>query len=277
MPFTIHDIKMNGIKYPVGVIPLDILVSAIEKERLVESIKGVPGNINYGFDYKEREITLNFWLKHYHGEHDQKLLKSKLYAMLDSQPYFYISDDRLPTRVLKVAIDEPYMPDRINGTNIHTLEVKAQVIGLPFWQSKYTTQDVEKNSFTSIVEQFGLADGINVDYPNYSFTDNNFTVWNGGNTTIDYRNMYLKIEVQNLTTKGDFTIENLNTGDRFIFNKEVNNQNLVLNGPVITVANDNRLRDTNHAFIKLKPGENKIKISNGTFSEINFDFRYLYK
>ncbi|MDN8759675.1 phage tail family protein, partial [Staphylococcus aureus] len=130
---------------------------------------------------------------------------------------------------------------------------------------------------TSIVEQFGLADGINVDYPNYSFTDNNFTVWNGGNTTIDYRNMYLKIEVQNLTTKGNFTIENLNTGDRFIFNKEVNNQNLVLNGPVITVADDNRLRDTNRAFIKLKPGANEIKISNGTFSKVNFDFRFLYK
>lgn len=134
---------MNKIDYPVGVLPLDFLVSAIEKERYVENIKGIPGAVNYGFDYKEREVTLNFWLRHYHGEHDQKLLKSELYAMLDSQPYFYISDDRLPTRVLKVAIDEPYMPDRINGINIHTLEFKAQVIGLPFWRTKYTTQDIE--------------------------------------------------------------------------------------------------------------------------------------
>ena len=76
---------MNKIDYPVGVLPLDFLVSAIEKERYVENVNGIPGNINYGFDYKDREVSLNFWLRHFHGEHDQKLLKSELYAMLDCQ------------------------------------------------------------------------------------------------------------------------------------------------------------------------------------------------
>lgn len=83
MPFTIFDTNMNEIDYPVGVLPLDFLVSAIAKERYIETVNGIPGNVNYGFDYKDREVALNFWLRHFHGEHDQKLLKSELYAMLD--------------------------------------------------------------------------------------------------------------------------------------------------------------------------------------------------
>lgn len=276
MTFSLYNPNMKKIDYPVGVTPLDFLVSSIERERYSESIKGIPGDVYYGIDYKNREVTLKFQMEHYNDTFDYRLMRDELYNILGTYNSLYVIDEKLPTRMLKIAIDNSYIPERY-GYWYSTLDITTTTITLPFWQSKYTTQDVEKNSFTSIVEQFGLADGLNIDYPNYSFTDNNFTVWNGGNTTIDYRNMYLKIEVQNLTTKGNFTIENLNTGDRFIFNKEVNNQNLVLNGPVITVADDNRLRDTNRAFIKLKPGENKIKISNGTFSEINFDFRYLYK
>lgn len=277
MPFTIHDPDMNKIDYPVGVLPLDFLVSAIEKERYVENIKGIPGTVNYGFDYKEREVTLNFWLRHYHGEHDQKLLKSELYAILDSQPYFYISDDRLPTRVLKVAIDEPYMPDRINGINIHTLEVKAQVLGLPFWRTKYTTQDIDMKTHNAISEKFGLADGIHDDYLSYTFTEKAFTVWNGGNVTIDPRNMDLKIMVNNLKSEGNFTIENKTTGEKFVYKEKIDPTVLYLEGTKVLIVNLNRLRNTNRKFISLVPGENKISVLNGTYDNIKIDFPYYFK
>lgn len=268
---------MNKIDYPVGVLPLDFLVSAIEKERYIENIKGIPGAVNYGFDYKEREVTLNFWLRHYHGEHDQKLLKSELYAMLDSQPYFYISDDRLPTRVLKVAIDEPYMPDRINGINIHTLEVKAQVLGLPFWRTKYTTQDIDMKTHNAISEKFGLADGIHDDYLSYTFTEKAFTVWNGGNVTIDPRNMDLKIMVNNLKSEGNFTIENKTTGEKFVYKEKIDPTVLYLEGTKVLIVNLNRLRNTNRKFISLVPGENKISVLNGTYDNIKIDFPYYFK
>ena len=276
MPFTIFDPNMNKIDYPVGVLPLDFLVSAIEKERYVENIKGIPGSINYGFDYKEREVTLNFWLRHYHGEHDQKLLKSELYAMLDSQPYFYVSDDRLPTRVLKLAVDEPYLPDRINGSNISTLEFKCQIIGLPFWRTKYTTQDIQNSGYSALVEKYGMADGININLPNYSFTDSTFSVWNGGNVTIDPRNMPLFIKM--FYVKGTSTITNKTTGEIFKITEDWNNNHLTINGTkVIKSTSVNALRSTNRKFITLVPGKNEIEIKDLNFKKAEFDFPYYFK
>ena len=277
MPFTIFDPNMNKIDYPVGVTPLDFLVSAIEKERYIETVNGIPGNVNYGFDYKEREVTLNFWLRHYHGEHDQKLLKSELYAMLDSQPYFYVSDDRLPTRVLKLAVDEPYLPDRINGSNISTLEIRCQIIGLPFWQTKYTTQKIEASGYTAIEEKYGLADGINVDYPNYTFTTKTINVWNGGNVTIDPRNMPLSIKVNSLTSEGNFTIFNETTNETFILKKKIPPTVLNIQGTKVLLGKYNYLRDSNRKFISLKSGLNKLKFMNGEFDNIRIDFPFYYK
>lgn len=278
MPFTIFDPNMNKIDYPVGVLPLDFLVSAIKKERYVENIKGIPGPIDYGFDYKDREVTLNFWLRHYHGEHDQKLLKSELYAMLDSQPYFYVSDDRLPTRVLKLAVDEPYLPDRINGSNISTLEFKCQIIGLPFWRTKYTTQDVETKGFEAIAEQFGLADGLNIDYPKYTFTENKFTVWNGGNVTLDPRNMPLKIKIKHLLTDGNFKLTNKTTGETFEYYAPRTGNTVDLDGVQAFVGYQlNRLRETNRKYISIVPGINEIEYSGGTMDDIQFDFPFYFK
>lgn len=278
MPFTIFDPNMNKIDYPVGVLPLDFLVSAIEKERYVENIKGIPGPIDYGFDYKDREVTLNFWLRHFHGEHDQKLLKSELYAMLDSQPYFYVSDDRLPTRVLKLAVDEPYLPDRINGSNISTLEFKCQIIGLPFWRTKYTTQDIETKGFEAIAEQFGLADGLNIDYPKYTFTENKFTVWNGGNVTLDPRNMPLKIKIKHLLTDGNFKLTNKTTGETFEYYAPRTGNTVDLDGVQAFVGYQlNRLRETNRKYISIVPGINEIEYSGGTMDDIQFDFPFYFK
>ena len=278
MPFTIFDPNMKKIDYPVGVLPLDFLVSAIEKERYVENIKGIPGPIDYGFDYKDREVTLNFWLRHFHGEHDQKLLKSELYAMLDSQPYFYVSDDQLPTRVLKLAVDEPYLPDRINGSNISTLEFKCQIIGLPFWRTKYTTQDVETKGFEAIAEQFGLADGLNIDYPKYTFTENKFTVWNGGNVTLDPRNMPLKIKLKHLLTDGNFKLTNKTTGETFEYYAPRTGNTVDLDGVQAFVGYQaNRLRETNRKYISIVPGINEIEYSGGTMDNIQFDFPLYYK
>lgn len=277
MPFTIFDPNMNKIDYPVGVTPLDFLVSAIEKERYIETVNGIPGNVNYGFDYKEREVTLNFWLRHYHGEHDQKLLKSELYAMLDSQPYFYVSDDRLPTRVLKLAIDEPYLPDRINGSNISTLEVKCQIIGLPFWQTKYTTEKIEAKGYDAIFERFGMADGINIDYPNYLFKENAIYIWNGGNVTVDPRNMNLKFELSDVTSDGNFTISNETTSEKFVYKETIASKKLTIDGTKVLINTTNKLRDSNRKFISLVPGLNKLTISNGTFGYILVDFPFYYK
>lgn len=180
-------------------------------------MNGIPGSINYGFDYKEREITLSFWLKYSHNIYDYKLMRSELYEMLDTGEYLYIADDRLPSRILKVAIDDSYLPELVNGSRFSNLELKGTVIGLPFWRTIYTTQDIEKNGYSALVEKFGMADGVHLDYLTYTPKTNTFSIWNGGNVTIDPRHFDLSIRLLYATAKGNVTIENLTTGEKFIF------------------------------------------------------------
>lgn len=277
MPFTIYNPNMNKLNYPVGVLPLDFLVSSISKERYSSSREGKPGIIDYGFDYKEREVTLSFWLRHFHEEHDFKLLRSEIYNLLDSYDFFFIVDDKLPTRMLKIAFDDPFMPERINHSPFSNLEIKATIIGHPFFMTTYTTQQIEQYGYEALQNKFGLADNVSLDYPHYSFSDSTFSVWNGGNVWIDYRNMDLKITVKGLKTDGNFQIQNLTTQETFIYKEKVTGQDLVLNGPLIYVGPNNMLRNTNRQFIKLGPKKNDFKIINGTYDSIDFDFRYHFK
>ncbi|MBS5965347.1 MULTISPECIES: phage tail domain-containing protein [Bacillota] len=277
MPFTIYDENLNKLQFPVGVKPLDFLVSSITKERISENVNGIPGSINYGFDYKEREITLSFWLKYSHNVYDYKLMRSELYEMLDTGEYLYIADDRLPSRILKVAIDDSYLPELVNGSRFSNLELKGTVIGLPFWRTIYTTQDIEKNGYSAIVEKFGMADGVHLDYLTYTPKTNTFSVWNGGNVTIDPRHFDLSIRLLYATAKGDVTIENLTTGEKFIFYRQFENTHLNIFGSQVLLGNTNWLRESNRKFISLVPGENKIKVSNVEHQGVSFDFPYYFK
>ncbi|MGX0099671.1 phage tail domain-containing protein [Staphylococcus cohnii] len=277
MGFTMYDPNMNKLQFPVGVKPLDFFVSSIEKERKEQSIDGIPGVIDYGFNYKQREASLTFFLRHYHGEHDYFLLESELNAFLDSHEYFYVARNALPSRVIKVTVDGSFKPERILGSMYAQLEVDARVTGLPFWRTKYTTQEIESNGYSAIVEKYGLADGINVDYLPYKFTTNEFTVWNGGNVTVDPRNMYLKINLTNVTTTGNLTIENITTGEKFIYKEVISKNNLSIDGTKVLIGTSNKLRDTNRKFISLVKGINKIKITNGTFDSVAVDSPFYFK
>ncbi|NJI03267.1 phage tail family protein [Staphylococcus agnetis] len=268
---------MTKLNFPVGVKPLDFLVSSIQKERYSETIPGIPGNVDYGFDYKQRDVTLTFWLRHYHGEYDYLLLQSELNAFLDSEPFFYASTSDLPTRVLKITIDDTFIPDRILGSMYAKMEVKAHVTGIPFWQSRFTTQHLEKYGYDANSELFGSADGINIDCLDYSFTTNEFNIWNGGSMDLDPRNMYIKYILNNVTTSGGLTIENTTTGEKFIYNQPLSSQTLTVNQTKVNVGVANRLRDSNRDFPTLKKGLNHFKITNGTFSNVDIDFRYVYK
>lgn len=275
--FTMYDPNMNKLQFPVGVKPLDLFVSSIEKERKEQQIDGIPGVVDYGFNYKQRDASMTFWLRHFHGEHDYFLMKSEIDAMFDSHDYIYASHNALPSRVIKLTVDGSYKPERITGSMYANLEVDARVTGLPFWQTKYTTQEIEKDGYSAIIEKYGMADGINVDYLPYKFTTNEFTVWNGGNVTVDPRNMYLKLILTNVTTTGNLTIENVTTGEKFIYKEAISKKNLSIDGTKVLIGTSNKLRDTNRKFISLVKGINKIKITNGTFDSVAVDSPFYFK
>lgn len=267
---------MNKVDYPVGVRPLDLLVSSIEKERKEQSIDGIPGVIDYGFNYKGRDVKMNFMTEHYHDTFDHRLQRDEIYNLFDSYPFLYVSDDTVPSRVLKITIDGSFTPERY-GYWYSTFEVDARISSLPYWHTKYTTQEIEKDGYNAIVEKYGMADGLNVDYLPYKFNTNEFTVWNGGNVTVDPRNMYLKLNLTNVTTTGNLTIENVTTGEKFIYKEALSKKNLTIDGTKVLIGTSNKLRDTNRKFISLVKGINKIKITNGTFDSVAVDSPFYFK
>ena len=276
MTFTLYDPNMNELKYPVGVRPLDLLVSSIEKERKEQAIDGIPGVVDYGYNLKGREIKMNFMTEHYHDTYDHRLQRDEIYNLFDSYPYLYVSDNTVPSRVLKITIDGSFTPERY-GYWYSTFEVDARVSSLPYWHTKYTTKDIEKDGYNAIVEKYGIADGINVDYLPYKFTTNEFSVWNGGNVTVDPRNMMLNINLTNVTTTGNLTIENVTTGEKFIYKEAISEKSLNLNQTKVLIGTTNKLRDTNRKFISLVKGKNDIKITNGTFDSLSIDCPFYYK
>ena len=158
------------------------------------------------------------------------------------------------------------------------LEVDARVTGLPFWRTKYTTKDVETLGFQATAEKFGLADDLNIDYPKYTFTENKFTVWNGGNVTLDPRNMPLKIKLKHLVTDGKFKLTNKTTGETFGYYAPRTGNTVDLDGVQAFVGYQaNRLRETNRKYISIVPGKNEIEFSGGTMDDIQFDFPFYFK
>ncbi len=269
---------MNELKFPAGVKPLDFLVSSISKERITQKIDGIPGEIDYGFNYGTREASMTFWLRHYHAEHDFLLLVSELNDFLDSHPFFYVAHKYLPTRVIKITVDESYQSDRILGSMYTKLEVKCSISGLPFWRTKWKTQELELEGYNADSDKFGFADNINLDYPNYTFTTNSFYVWNGGNLTVDPRNMDLKIRLYQLKTDGNFKLTNHTTGETFEYRAPRTGNTVDLNGIEAFVGMQaNRLRETNRKYISLAPGLNKISYTGGEMINIQFDFPFYFK
>lgn len=277
MTFTLYDTNMNKLDYPVGVRPLDLLVSSIEKERKEQAIDGIPGVIDYGYNLKGREIKMNFMTEHYHGTFDHRLQRDEIYNLFDDYPFLYVSDDTVPSRVLKITVDGSFTPERY-GYWYSTFEVDARVTGLPFWRTKYTTQEIENSGYSAIVEKYGMADGINTDNTKYTFTENKFTVWNGGNVTLDPRNMPLKIKLKHLVTDGTFKLTNKTTGETFEYYAPRTGNTVDLEGVQAFVGYQaNRLRETNRKYISIVPGINEIEYSGGTMDDIQFDFPLYYK
>ncbi|WP_434795910.1 phage tail domain-containing protein [Staphylococcus equorum] len=276
MGFTLYDPNMNEIQFPVGVKPLDLFVSSIEKERKEQQIDGIPGVVDYGFNYKQRDASMTFWLRHFHGEHDYFLMKSEIDSMFDSHEYIYASHNALPSRVIKLTVDGSYEPERIAGSMYANLEVEARITGLPFWRTKYDTQEIESSGYSAIAEIYGTSDGINQDNAKYSFETKTFNVWNGGNVTVDPRNMMLLIKM--FYVNGTGSITNKTTGDKFtIINDWKGNHLTIESTKIIKATNVNALRDTNRKFISLVPGNNEIEVTGLDFTKVEFTFPYYYK
>src|SRR5699024_1896635 len=158
---------MKEIPLPDGVKPLDIFVGSIAKERQTEAIPGRNGIVDYGTNYTERPVDLSLWIIS-SDTVDYRLLRNELYALFDTGNAFYIAESNVPSRVLKVAVDESYIPERITRRHA-SVEISCRTLDSVFWESIYTTKELNDTGFDAIQNKYGLVDNIHQEHTKYSF------------------------------------------------------------------------------------------------------------
>ena len=264
--FKIYDLNMKEITLPKGVMPLEIFVGSVAKNRVTEAIDGRVGVVDYGFNYTDRPVSLFLRIKAA-DKIDFRLLRNEVFATFDVGSAFYVAEADVPSRVLKVVVDESYIPDRLTE-EYADFDINCRTLDSVFWETKYTTLELHDTGFDAIAEKYGLADNIDEEKVKYRFTENTFTVYNAGNVTIEPESMGLTIQISSATSSGDLTLKNLTTGEEFKLNKDISGRNISLRGMNIRDGTVNAFRDSNRRLISLAPGDNQFEITGATFSQI---------
>ena len=267
---------MKEIILPKGVMPLEIFVGSVAKNRVTEAIEGRSGVVDYGFNYTDRPVSLFLRIKAA-DKIDFRLLRNEVFATFDVGSAFYVAEADVPSRVLKVVVDESYIPDRLTE-EYADFDINCRTLDSVFWESKYTTLELHDSGYSATAEKYGLVDNIDDEKVQYRFTSNNFTVYNAGNVTVEPESMELEILIKDVVITDKMTIRNYRTGENHIYNfSTVNPSEYKIKGLMVLRSSVNVFRSTNKRFISLKPGGNNIEITGATFSEVIFNFKYLYK
>ena len=165
--FKIYDLNMKEIPFPDGVMPLEIFVGSIGKDRVTEAADGRPGVVDYGFNYTDRPVSLFLRIKA-KDKTDFRLLRNEVFATFDVGSAFYVAEADVPSRVLKVVVDESYIPDRLTE-EYADFDINCRTLDSVFWESKYTTLELHDSGYSATAEKYGLVDNIDDEKVQYRF------------------------------------------------------------------------------------------------------------
>ena len=158
---------MKEIPFPDGVIPLEIFVGSVGKERAVDTVDGRSGVVDYGFNYTDRPVSLFLRIKAADAA-DFRLLRNEVFATFDVGSAFYVAEADVPSRVLKVVVDESYIPDRLTE-EYADFDINCRTLDSVFWESKYTTLELHDSGYSATAEKYGLVDNIDDEKVQYRF------------------------------------------------------------------------------------------------------------
>lgn len=245
--FKIYDLDMQYKDLPRGVRPLDIVVSSINKEVLTERIENVPGKIRYGSTDGDRQIELKFYFKSDDTEH-YRHIRNSLYGLL-SEP-FYVVEKYFPDRRYLVELSESFNPARYdNNKTDGELVINVTTVELPYAESK---EPEVINELTFFVD---------------------------GNKEIEPYRQHLKIEIKNVDGSDDYLeLRNLTNNSYFRVNEAVEpNDEIIIDGVLVTRNGGQALRITDKTFIVLEPGKNEIVVQGAQSADVKITFRNYYK
>src|SRR5699024_3828970 len=159
---------MKEITLPKGVMPLEIFVGSVAKNRVTEEVDGRSGVVDYGFNYTDRPVSLFLRIKAADAA-DFRLLRNEVFATFDVGSAFYVAEVDVPSRVLRVVVDDSYIPDRLTE-EYADFDINCRTLDSVFWESKYTTLELHDSGYSATAEKYGLVDNIDDEKVQYRFT-----------------------------------------------------------------------------------------------------------
>lgn len=295
-------VKQNGQSFRLsdyGVVQ-DFVVHSIDRSVVRDPIDGRSGLQDYGVEIGDRTIEVPMIFKAA-DLHDYAHLRDELYGLLDDSEPFYIREMRRPKALQYDFVDFGQKPkweaqtdnEYVNGKQYKVrlnstltpeqrslsgeISIEFVTSGIPYAESIYTSLELHDSGYDATAEKYGLVDNIDVEKVKYRFTESNFTVYNAGNVTVEPENMELVIQISNASTTGTLSLKNITTGEEFRLTKSLSERHISLRGMNILDGTVNAFRDSNRRLISLVPGDNQFEITGATFSQVWFEFRFLYK
>lgn len=146
--FKIYDLNFREISLPsdnvgYGLRGLDLFISSIGRRVTTENIPGLPGT-NRTHEVDDTRIADIRALIVSSNTHDYRLKRNRVYSYFRQLAHFYIAESHEPNKLLKVAVDESYIPERPDGLRIWgNLDIPLSIVGQPYRISRHTTLELQ--------------------------------------------------------------------------------------------------------------------------------------
>lgn len=277
--FKIYDTHYREVTFPIdslgyGLRGLDINIGPIIYENIYTQssyadklVKRYP---------KDRDVSINILFTSMNTV-DWRLKRDRVYEFFRNLGVFYVAETYQPFKLLKVIVDESYMPER-EIIRWGVLEIPLKVLDTPFKQSLHTTQDIDKEG-VRFNDKWGYGMGLSSvdDQWKYTFSNENPRFYNAG--TEDIKLIQQKESMVTLIARESTNAIHIVDDNNRALVLDANVQSgmaLRMSGSKITLAHTNVLHHTNANFLKVNKGWNNWEIRGLNNFEMRFDFRYLY-
>lgn len=285
----------------------DFIVSSIPIVPHYDNVDGRDGMIDYGAVLGQRTIIIPFYFRS-KSLHDFSITRDKLFSLVIDKTPFYIKEMRRKKQLAYKFIGTTEIPAMdpetanmlVNGKQYlvrlqNTFEIEQmlelgegelvfETTNLPYAESTLTTMDIDRDG---VPLDWGAGMGVDPGDASlkYFIQDGEpdepvqFQIYNAGNVGVHpfYQKLKITLTPTLIPHYGGCTIENITNGTFFRYTEELNKDDeLVIDGPKITVNDLQAFRKTNRQYIQLSPGWNVIEVNAAWVFTIEFDFRYYY-
>ena len=146
--FKIYDLNFREIPLPkdnsgFGLKGLDLFISSIGKKVTEEELPGLPGTNRIHEVDGTRTADIRALIVS-SSTHDYRLKRNRVYSFFRQLGRFYIAETYEPNKLLKVAVDESFIPERPQSLVIWgELDIPLSIVGKPYRISRYTSLELQ--------------------------------------------------------------------------------------------------------------------------------------